>query len=189
MEISRVPARENPRLFDRVIVELQQGLADNIAWLDHIFGRAERVVEKRNGVRTVIPAVYIGNNDYRNITPDDKAIGNYAFFTIDDPQNVEYAAGVGRAKAGFSLVVWLDMRTIESIDDRNVEAVKSELLKALTHHIRIKSGAVRIHRVYEHPEAVFTGFSYDHLDAQALMHPYCGLRFSGEIITNDNCVW
>lgn len=187
MRIERVPKRLRPKLFDRVLAELQDGLAERFVWLDHIFGRAEKVVEKKNGTRIVLPAVYVGCNDYLNINPDDRVIGNYAFFTIDDPQEVEYAARVGKIKAGFSLIVWLDLRKIESDDERDVEAVKSAILKALSGGIWVKSGSVRVHRVFEHPDTVFSGFSYDHLDAQALVHPYCGLRFSGEITINDIC--
>ena len=187
MAIERVPKVKSPRLFDRVIVEAQQGLADKLGWLDHSFGRAEKVIEKRNGTRVIMPAVYVGGNEYLNINPDDRLLGNYSFFTIEDPQSVEYAGRVGKARANFSLVVWLDLNKVEDEDQRNVEAVKASILKALSGGIHIRSGAIRVNRVYEHPDAVFSGFSYDHVDASALMHPYCGLRFSGEIVTNDLC--
>lgn len=187
MAIERVPKVKHPRLFDRVIVEAQQGLADTLEWLDHSFGRAEKVIERRNGARVVLPAVYAGRNEYLNINPDDRMFGNYSFFTIEDPQNVEFAGKVGKAKANFSLVVWLDLRSVEDEYERNVEAVKASILKALSGGILIRSGALRIHRVFEHPDAVFSGFSYDHIEASALMHPFCGLRFSGEIVTNDLC--
>lgn len=188
MAIERVPLKSSPRLFDRVFGELQVGLAERFAWLDHIFGKAERVAEKKGGVRIVSPAVYTGGNDYLNITPDDMTLGNYCFFTLDDPQDVEYLGMAGRVKAHFSLVVWLDLRTVEAEDERNVEAVKSAILKALSGGVLLRSGSVRVHRVFEHPESVFSGFSYNYTDAQAAMHPYCALRFSGEIVTNDNCI-
>lgn len=187
MVIERVPKVKHPRLFDRVVVEAQQGLADTFEWLDHSFGRAEKVIERRNGARVVLPAVYVGRNEYLNINPDDRVFGNYSFFTIEDPQSVEYAGRIGKAKANFSLVVWLDLRKVEDEDERNVEAVKASILKALSGGILIRSGALRVSRVYEHPDAVFAGFSYDHIDASALVHPFCGLRFSGEIVTNDLC--
>ena len=47
--MERVPIPKNPELFDRVISDIQKGLADNLPWLDHSFGRAERLVKSING--------------------------------------------------------------------------------------------------------------------------------------------
>lgn len=82
--MERVPIPKNPELFDRVISDIQKGLADNLPWLDHSFGRAERLVKSINGKKYYTPDVYAGGNDYILIAPDDKVLGNFSFFVIDD---------------------------------------------------------------------------------------------------------
>ena len=104
MVIDRVPKKAKPRLFDIVIGEIQDGLAENVGWLDHIFGKAERLVKMVNGKRFYSPNIYIGNNDYMEISPDSN-IGNYCFFTLDDPQKVIYQRGdKNELKTSFSLI-------------------------------------------------------------------------------------
>ena len=67
---------KSPELLDRIIGNMQKGLSDNIGWLDNAFGRAERTVKYNdNGKRIYIPTVYIGENDYREVSPDSQ-LGN-----------------------------------------------------------------------------------------------------------------
>ena len=49
--MDRVPIIKNPELFDRVIANIQKGLADGLPWLNYSFGRADRA----NGI---IPPIF-----------------------------------------------------------------------------------------------------------------------------------
>lgn len=42
---NRAPVVDNPELLDRVIGKMQEGLVNNLPWLDFAFGRAERLVK------------------------------------------------------------------------------------------------------------------------------------------------
>ena len=44
-------------LFDRVIQDLQDALGV-LSWLNHVFGRSERLVQLKNGIRRYTPNVY-----------------------------------------------------------------------------------------------------------------------------------
>lgn len=181
MAIERVPLRPNPALFDVAIQEMQVALADKLAWLDHSFGRAERLVKEINGREYYTPNIYVGRNDYRLITPDDR-VGNYSFFTLDEPQDMEFSRGEDTLlRAPFSLIVWVDMRKCEIDDTRNTEAVKRDILKVINGNILMRSGHYVFDRIYEHAENVFDGFTLDEIDNQYLMHPFCGWRFAGEL--------
>ena len=57
MAIDRIPIKENPQLFDKAIAEIQRGLADNLGWLNHSFGRAERLVKMVGTKRVYTPNV------------------------------------------------------------------------------------------------------------------------------------
>lgn len=184
----RVPIKENPQLFDKVIANIQKGLADNLGWLNYAFGKAERLVKIINGKRVYSPNIYIGGNEYELITPDSN-IGNYSFFTIEDPQSVSWVVGeTSKLEAPFSIIFWVDMRTIEDIDNRDTEAVKQQILRVLNGGFWLRHGSIQINRIYEKAENVFAGFTLDEVDNQFLMHPFCGWRFSGTITVKDNCI-
>ena len=187
--MERVPIPKNPELFDRVISDIQKGLADNLPWLDHSFGRAERLVKSINGKKYYTPDVYAGGNDYILIAPDDKVVGNFSFFVIDDPQDVDWITGrQSDYKAQFSLIVWVDMRRVTNeADNRNTEAVKFQIMRALNGGFWLKSGSIKINRIYERAENVFKGFTFNELDNQFLMHPFAGFRFEGVMTVKETC--
>lgn len=186
--IERVPKRQNPVLFDKLIAEIQDQLAKSIPWLSHIFGKAERLIKKMpNGRTYYTPNIYIGGNEYELIAPDIN-FGNYCFFTLEEPQDVSYVPGdVSTLHAPFSLIVWVDMRTLEDIDQRNTEWVKQQILRTLNGML-LRNGKITINKIYEKAENVFKGYTLDEIDNQYLMHPYAGFRFMGEMRTEDDCI-
>ncbi|MCM1077872.1 MAG: hypothetical protein NC344_06880 [Bacteroidales bacterium] len=186
--IDRVPIKRNPQLFDKVIANIQQGLAENLPWLNHVFGKAERLVKKIEGKRYYSPNIYIGGNDYELIAPDSN-FGNYAFFTLDDPQEISWNIGeTSQLKVPFSVIVWVDMRTLEDVDERNAEMVKQQIIRVLNGGFWLRHGSIRFNKIYERAENVFAGFTLDEIDNQYLMQPYCGWRFAGVMSIKDDCV-
>lgn len=186
--IERVPIKENPQLFDKVIANIQMGLAANLPWLDHSFGRAERLLKIINGKRYYSPNIYIGNNEYELIAPDS-GFGNYSFFVLDDPQDVSWVVGeTSKFKVPFSVIFWVDMRTIDNVDERNTEYVKQQITRILNGGLWLRHGSIKIEEIFERAENVFKGFTLDEVDNQFMMHPYCGWRFSGTMSVSDNCI-
>lgn len=184
--MDRVIKPSNPVLFERLFAEIQDGLASNIGWLNHIFGKAERLVKEINGRKYYTPNIYIDGNDYELIAPDSRLLGNYSFFVLEEPQDVDYYRGEpNNITAPFSLIVWFDIRTIN--DDRNIEQAKQDLLRALNGGIYVTSGRYRITRIYERAENIFKDYTLDEIDNQYLMHPFCGFRFYGEVEVDDDC--
>ena len=41
--IDRIPLKNEPRLMEAVVQQMQVQLGAGLSWLDHIFGKAERV--------------------------------------------------------------------------------------------------------------------------------------------------
>lgn len=186
--LTRIMKMSNPRLFDIIIGEIQDGLGANIAWLDHVFGRVERLVEMIDGKKYFTPNIYLGRNDYELILPDQK-LGNFCFFQLEEPQQISYERGdTNKLTAPFSIVVWVDMRTIEDSDTRNTEAVKRDILRVLNGEIFVRSGWFRINRIYDKAENVFSGYTLDEVDNQFLMQPFCGWKFTGELHISDTCL-
>lgn len=192
---NNVPIISNPVLVDRVLWNIQNGLMDNVDWLDVAFGRAQRIVKMINGKRYYTPNVYVGSDDYRgendylDVSPDAN-IGNFSFFWIDDPQDVEW---IPKAQSGmkypFSLIVWFDLRKVYpgQLDNRNTEALKNEILTVLNGGFWLKEGTITVNKIYELAENVYRGFTLDEVDNQFLMHPFGGFRFDGVLSVVQPC--
>lgn len=185
----KAPVVNNPELLDRIIGNIQNGLVDNLLWLDYAFGRAERLVKMNaNQKRYYTPNVYSGNNDYIEVTPDAN-IGNFCFFWVDDPQNISWERGVDIGiKTVFSIIFWFDYRKIyNDASVRNKEDLKRQILDVLNGGFRLINGSYRINKVYELAENIYRGFSLDEIDNQFLMHPFGGFRFEGELSIEETC--
>lgn len=180
---------ERAYLFDRVIQGLQDALGA-LTWLDHIFGRSERLVKMVEGRKYYTPNVYAHNGEYIPLVPDNTMLGNYAFFVLSEPQQVSVPMGrQNRVKAPFSLIVWVDTRTIDlwsEKDSRNTEYIKEQLLKTVQ-RAWLRHGSVSVDRVYQLAENVFDGYTLDEVDNQYLMAPFAGFRLTGEIIVDEEC--
>ena len=174
-------------LFDRVIQDLQDALG-SLPWLSHVFGRSERLVQLKDGMRRYSPNVYQGTGEYISLLPDNRKLGNYCFFVLEDPQTVTVPMqSQNRVRSPFSLIVWVDMRNVgDAADDRNTERLKEEVLKTVR-VAWIKKGSVTLSRIYERAENVFQGYSLDEVDNQYLMSPYAGFRITGEMVIDEEC--
>lgn len=184
----RIPIKSNPKLFDKAFSYIQEALGVNIPWLDHIFGKAERLVKDINGKRYYTPNVFVGGKEYEDIEPDTRYLGNYSFFTLDEPQELSHEVGENtHLKAPFSLIVWCDLRKVGMDAERNTEAVKQELLQCLHGSVWMRHGHFKLTKVWEKAENIFKGFTLDEIDSQFLMQPYCGWRFEGIIEISTEC--
>lgn len=187
---TRAPIIKAPELLDVVINNIQTGLTENLGWLDKAFGRAERLVKYgANQKKIYTPNIYIGGNEYQEVTPDAE-IGNFSFFWIDDPQKVDWTPkqSIG-LKSPFSLIVWFDYRTVfNDPNTRNKERIKRDILDVLNGGFWLKDGRIEINRIYELAENIYRGFSLDEVDNQFLMAPYGGFRFEGIMEVTETCI-
>lgn len=182
-------------MVDRVIAEMQEGLADQFDWLDAVFGRAQRITRVINGRRVIVPACYCGGwnghgeNDYIEVSPDSK-IGNFVFFEVDDPETIEAGVWGRRITAPFSLIFWGNLDVLNKEKGiRNGYLAKDYFLKFLAGRYgwHLSSGNILVSRMYERAENIYRGYSLDEVDAQYLMQPYYGVRIEGELTFNEYC--
>lgn len=179
---------KEPRLFDKPIQDLQKSIGKKLLFMNHIFGRCERLQKEVNGHRVSSPNVYDGNGEYISLNPDNTDLGNYCFFIAEDPETMVENFGLsGRMKAPFSLVVWVDMRTIEEVDDRNIYDLELKVLDAVASPGVIRHGGLSVGRIYHKAENVFSGLSVDEVDNQFMMSPFCGLRIELELWVDEDC--
>ena len=183
-------------MLDKVIGEIQQGLAANLTWLDAAFGRSQRLSKMMDGKRIITPNVYCGGwrghgeNDYIEVSPDSK-IGNFAFFEIEDPQTIDAGPWAREIKAPFALIVWFDLSHVyKSYTNRNTEKIKADILRILNGRTgwHLTNGRIVINKIYERAENIYRGYTLSEIDNQYLMHPYAGFRFEGLLEFDELCV-
>lgn len=189
------PVIPNAVMLDAVIGKIQQGLVNNLLWLDAAFGRAQRLTKNIEGKRIVTPNVYCGGwnghgpNDYIEVSPDAK-IGNFSYFEVDDPQTIDPGPWARQIKAPFSLIVWFDLtRVYGSRTNRNTEKIKSDILHILNGRadFHLTNGRIVINKIYERAENIYKGYTLSEIDNQFLMHPFAGLRFEGLLEFDELC--
>lgn len=185
--MNRVIKKQNATLFDKAFGYIQDALATNLPWLDHVLPQAERLVKMIDGKRIYSPNIYVGENEYEQIFPDSDDIGNYSFFMLDEPQSVNYDVG-GRVQmsAPFSLIVWFDIRTLYSDDVRDLEQAKKDVLRAVR-RTWMRNGYFYITEIFQRSENVFKEFTLDEVDNQYLMQPFGGFRLRGTIHIEEDC--
>lgn len=185
----KAPKISSPELIDKVIQELQQGLIDNLAWLDYAFGRAQKITKIINGKQITFPSVFAGGEQYIDVSPDSN-IGNFSFFKIEEPQGFEWIPNqLGTMRCPFGLIFWFDLRKVfpQSWKERNTESIKVEIIKALNLHIKLSSGQILINRIYESAQQIYNGYNISEVDNQFLMQPFAGFKFEGSIVANLTC--
>ena len=179
---------ENPKLFDRPIQDIQKSIAKKLLFMNHVFGRCERLVKEVDGKRIYSPNVYKGKDEYILLTPDNTDLGNYCFFIEDDPETMVANFGIsGRMRAPFSLVVWVDMRRAEDEDVRNIYDLELKVLDAVASPGVLRHGGLEVTRVFHRAENVFSTFTLDEVDNQFLMSPFMGLRIEFEVWIDEDC--
>ncbi len=195
MATINAPVIPDAVMLDRVLGEIQNGLVENIGWLDAAFGKAQRLTKMINGKNIITPNVYCGGwqghgpNDYIEVSPDSK-IGNFSFFEVDDPQTIDAGPWAREVSAPFGLIVWFDLTRVYGMaDNRNTERLKAEILHVLNGRAgwHLTDGRITINRIYERAENIYRGYTLSEIDNQFLMHPFAGFRFEGVLEFNELC--
>lgn len=189
------PVIIDPVMSDAIIAKIQEGLKNNLSWLDVAFGRAERIIKQIEGRNFYVPAIYTGtsfnSNEYLELSPDAQ-IGNFSFFWMMDPQRFAWESisikERGIIKEPYALILWFDLRKVyNTATNRNILTLENEVLHVLREKIFPISGSFTIDKIYHLAENIYREFNIAQVDNQFLMHPYAGFRIEGELIYNEPC--
>ena len=176
-------------LLDGVAKEYAEKLNDTLH-IGQFYGRAERLVRLNADGKKIYTPTYFdeGKGCYIELIPDDSRF-LYGFFYAGDPQEVEYTDNVAfTVTSPMSFIVWFNMAELgNGRGFRPRDYIKALFLDLFNGRLGIRSGRFTIKKVYELAENIWRGFSYDEIDNQFLMQPYCGYRFEGEMTASQNC--
>lgn len=176
-----VYTKSNPAMFDNLMADIQQALADGLPWLDRAYGKAERLrIVLPSGKKGLRPVWSKNGNDYDLLLPDDRA-GGFSFFLLEDPVNVDE----GHIRADVHLIIWGDMRRVTS-GERNTELARAQVLDALR-GVSSRAGHFDTWTVSEGVENVFRGLLIEEIDNRCLTQPWFGFRISGRMEIVELC--
>ena len=187
MTIPAVPKPENPTFIDTVVVQIQDILKRDLSWLNHSFGRSQKLIDRDS--KKIYPAVHLGHEKYQNVFPDQE-LGNFSFMIFHDPQTIDdKLKPYIKVNQNFSVVFWFDLDKI-FVDkkDRDLEAVKIQILKVLNTKMLLNKGSVKFSQIQKDAKNIYKEYSINETEGQFLMHPFAGLRFDGVMnYINTNC--
>lgn len=187
--IGKAPKPENPVMLDRVLGQIQDALVAKLGWLDHAFGKVQKLVTSRDAKSYYYPAVYVGNGEYLNVLPG-QGLGNRTFFIASDPQDMNFhQLRLSTLKCPVSLVLWYDLSTIfEDQKDRNTEEIKMQMVDCLEKMTMPNGSTFTCNSIYEEAENIFRPFSVREIDTQFMMQPYAGMRIDMTVIYQKDCL-
>lgn len=195
MATNNAPVIPDAVMLDAVLAQIQQGLADNLNWLDVAFGRSQRLQKMVNGKRIITPNVFCGGwnghgeNDYIEVSPDSH-IGNFSFFEIEESQTIEPGTWARTITAPFALIFWFNLvKVYGEKSNRNTEFLKAQILDIVNGRSgwHLRQGRIYVNRCYERAENIYRGYSLSEIDNQYLMHPFAGFRFEGVLTFDELC--
>lgn len=187
-KLPQAPKQKNPVMIDRALAYIQDELINRLGWLNYAFGRAQRLVTKRERKEYYYPGVYIGKNEYINVLPG-QGLRNRSFFIVSDPQNIGYnPRRYNTISVPCALIVWYDLTSIyPGQNERNTEEIKRQLLRAITNMTYPDNTRFAPAKIYEQAENIFREYSLKEIDTQYLMQPYAGIRIDGELKFTEDC--
>lgn len=186
--MDRVLKKSTPKLSDIAIEALQDVLADNLVWLNYIFGRCQKIQSLVSGRNKYYPAIHVENNEYRSLLPDQQ-LGNFCFFVVDDPEKYQHSQNsYGLFTVNMSIVFWFNVNDVlQNYTDRSLELIKSEILNVLIRSKYKSYGVFDLQEIFEESSNVYKDFSIEEVDTQYLMQPFAGFRFSGKLKFSEPC--
>ena len=177
------PSVTAPIGVDLIVDGIQRALDDRFAWLERVYPRATRVFENRNGNAYIFPGILLDNaNDIQNVLLLDQYTA-YAFFYCVGPESVRAGDTFEFNQANvlqrpLHLIVWFDLRRINTTNQPTEEQVKQDLYRCLQNATYTCGvSGIEITNVYDDPADIFADFTFDPQIAQNLTYPTRAFRF------------
>jgi hypothetical protein len=180
----------NPVGVDFEIQELQRELNDSINWVDNAFGRAYLAVRPQSSEPNYLyPAVYVGQKDYFDASPDDSMVA-FSFFAVDGtakPDNYEVGEFI-KFTQPVSLILWGSLEGVNKKLD-NVfgdEHFGSELLQDYLRVIK-QNRSFKVTGIWDNDRNVFSDYSARNKNPKLFYYPYFCYKINMECTFEQEC--
>jgi hypothetical protein len=170
-------------------IQRLQKLLANLPWVDCVFGLSTTgISQAASGKTEYEPEVYLGSGKYQTLLPNN-FLNAHLFFKQDGPaQPVEYRPFQrNQYQAEVSIICLFNLDKLTKSEGfiyshRYTEELKSSVVRLLNTDIDFKLNAI-----YDTPQDVFRGYTYDHLEHQTFKHPEAGFRIQGTLVFDQTC--
>jgi hypothetical protein len=175
---------------DFEIQELQKDLA-LIPWLEYSFGRAFLGVSPQSSEPNYLyPAVYIGERDYYDASPND-SLRAYSFLSVDAPARPEpYEAGEAiKFTQTVSLTIWGNLYKVNNALNNiyGDEHFGSNLLQDVLKTIQNNRSFI-IRTIWDNDRNVFSEYSARNKNPKLFYYPYFCYKISMDCTFEQECI-
>ena len=190
---------ENPYRADIAVKALQAAYSENLDWLEKSFPRAvlrtEKITQADREVERRFPAVRTmdGNDEADMLEVDNYAAYDF-FYQIDTENLIDFEERVFNVyQAQLRNIFWFNLNEIDpNRGDDFLPELETEILQVIsnTKYQDFNGTTIRgieVQRVYQEPQNIFSGFSFNLVDTQFLHYPYRGLRFDLLVTFSEQC--
>lgn len=191
---------QNPYRVDIAVKALQAAYLQNLQWLEKSFPRAvlrTKQVELENGsmAERIFPAIRtIDGNDEADLLEVDNFAAYDFFYQPDTENTVNWQERTyNEYQAPLRNIFWFDLNSINpDRGDDFLPELETEILQVISNtkfedfnNTTIRG--VEVQRVYQEPQNIFEGFSFNLVNTQFLHYPYRGLRIDMLITFSEQC--
>lgn len=188
--INKTELLTNPLGIDFEVQTLQVELAEQLIWLEHSFGRAFLGTKKQTTEGNyTYPAVYVGDRNYYDASPNDKIISQ-SFFDYDanfkpvDYQVGEYNKYVGRV----NLIVWGNLNKVNlQLDEQFGDEHFGHNLLLDTLRVIRSNRSFKVVNFTESERGVFDTYSVRSKNPSLFYHPYFCFKITLDVVFEDEC--
>lgn len=174
---------------------LQTVLADNISWLQHSFGKAEKHDKIVNGEVESYPVVFVDNtSDPIDVRPNDNYEA-YCFWDITDPGRIDYLNQDEFAAKKYAfweydaaLIVWANLKRLDDSPYNEVKAqLRQDLLDTLGLQLIGQNVQFQAEEIFDKDIVqVFEGYTLNN-EWNIAKWPYVAFRINGVIKFRIKC--
>ncbi len=193
----------NPKIFDFGTVpstafdtrceEIRAALEAGLPWLERSFGRSYRMPKNRTEDTIILPHVYIGNNEYQEMEPND-AIKSMSFLVGDDPatsplDELQSFSQVNRWVKPLRIIFFVDYEKIFDQDGLGGQYPFSEILIEQVQNVLWRQRSlVPTGYISETITEVYEGFDLSEVEQKLLYYPFGAFRLDFDLSFEINCL-
>lgn len=179
-----LPLLSYPLGIDQGIQDLQIQLSQQLPWLEYSFGRAYIGKDRQQAGRDyTYPAVYKGQSNYYDASPNDNVISQ-SFFVVDgDYDFANYTINDQNLfEVPVSLIIWGNLKKISEFDEHFGHVLLQQVLSIIN-----KNEQFTVLSVTDNETDVFREFNDRLENSELFYYPYFCYRIRMRLSSSEEC--
>jgi hypothetical protein len=175
-----IPSEVRPTteaLIDRHLKKIAESLGA-LSWMDRNFVRAYRHRFRKDG--TVQPFVYVGNDEYLPVMPDDE-LGNYSFVYVEEGDQISDQGDFDMITSQIRIICFWNFESIFQNEDRSNLMTVVKMIKDQLHTTRFLYARMELTSTFLEVDSIFQGFTASMIDDSKLSFPFGACRIDAEL--------